>query len=75
MLTVDQAIAALQRAREEVGGEAPLLMADGLHVVKLPVGDDGCVYVCDLPQPGDEEEFARDLGGALNEVGIAMPPQ
>ena len=54
-MTLDEAIAALTDARAEVGGDAPLLMVDGLHVVRFPV-DDGVVYVCDLPQPGDEED-------------------
>jgi hypothetical protein len=68
-MTLNEAIEALEKARLEVGGEAELLMADGLHVVKfdvmeeesfqLPDGTDGhqdaCVYVCDSPQPGKEE--------------------
>jgi hypothetical protein len=58
-MTVNEAIEALTRARDEVGGDAPLLMADGLHVVDFPLVGDGCVYVCDVPQPEDDEE-ARD---------------
>jgi hypothetical protein len=54
-MNLNEAIAALERARDELGGEAPLLMADGLHVVKLPVGD-GAVYVSDSPQPGEEDK-------------------
>jgi hypothetical protein len=54
-MTLDEAILALTNARAEVGGEALLLMVDGLHVMKFPIGD-GCVYVSDLPQPGDEDE-------------------
>jgi hypothetical protein len=46
-LTIDEAIRALQRAREQVGGDAPLLMVDYLHVFRLPVGD-GCVFVSDV---------------------------
>jgi hypothetical protein len=55
-MNLDEAIEALTKARAEVGGDAPLLMADGLHVVSFQTGDDGAVYVCDLPQPGDEED-------------------
>jgi hypothetical protein len=54
-MTIDQAIRALTEARDKVGGDAPLLMADGLHVVKFPVGD-ACAYVCDLPQPEEAPE-------------------
>jgi hypothetical protein len=57
-MTLDEVIEALTRARGEVGGGAPLLMVDGLHVVDFPVRD-GVVYVCDMPQPGDEEFHAR----------------
>jgi hypothetical protein len=55
-MNLDEAIAVLTKARTKVGGDAPLLMADGLHVVSFPTGDDGAVYVCDLPQPGDDDE-------------------
>jgi hypothetical protein len=65
-MTIDEAIEALTEARDRVGGDAPLLMADGLHVVRLDVADDStlvygpCVYVCDLPQPGDDDEDPAD---------------
>jgi hypothetical protein len=59
-MNIDQAIAALTEARAEVGGAAPLLMADGLHVVKLP-GGNGCVYVSDRPLPeGEAESIVRE---------------
>jgi hypothetical protein len=64
-MTLDEAIAALTKARAEVGGEAPLLMADGLHVVSFDARkaapDIGfgpgtaAVHVSDSPQPEDEE--------------------
>jgi hypothetical protein len=81
-MTIDEAIAALAKAREEVGGDALLQMVDGLSVVKFdarpaevlprPDGDGeihlrACVYVCDRPQqPGDEDEF--DLEEAPTKV-------
>jgi hypothetical protein len=52
-MTIDEAIVALTEAREKVGSDAPLLMADGLDVVSLPIGE-GAVYVCDLPEDEDE---------------------
>lgn len=58
-MTVNEAIAALEAAKVEAGGEAPLLMVDGLHVIKFPVGD-GCVYVSDAPPPGDEQDEPDD---------------
>jgi hypothetical protein len=61
-MTVNDAIEALERARLEVGGEAPLLMVDGLQVVEFPLGD-CCVYVSDSPQPEPPEmSFETDLG-------------
>ena len=65
-MTLDEAIAALEKAKAEVGGDAPLLMADGLHVVKLPIGD-GCVYVSDSPQP---EEWVH----VCDYCGVEMVP-
>jgi hypothetical protein len=53
-MTVSEAITALEDARSKLGADAPLLMADGLHVVRFPLGSDGCVYVCDVPQPDHE---------------------
>jgi hypothetical protein len=34
-MTIDEAIRALTEARERMGGDAPLLMADELHVLRL----------------------------------------
>jgi hypothetical protein len=57
-LTIDGAIRALQRAREQVGGDAPLLMVDGLPVHRLEAWAQNwhragpCVYVSDAaPEP------------------------
>ena len=66
-MTVNEAIRALTEARDTVGSEAPLLMTDGPHVIKLPIGD-GCVYVRDVPQPEPAEEpegacWATSRGG------------
>jgi len=64
-MTIDEAIEALAEARDWVGGDAPLLMADGTPVVKFDVTDDNslthgpCVYVCDQPDDEDEEEGAN----------------
>jgi hypothetical protein len=56
-MTIHEAIVALTKARKELGGDALLLMADGLQVVDFPLGDD-CVYVSDVPQPeAEEQEF------------------
>lgn len=70
-MTINEALEALARAKAEIGGDAPLLMADGLHVVKLDVQPDpllvgGCVYVRDLPAGGDGEEE--------HEAGEPVPP-
>jgi hypothetical protein len=48
-LTVDRAIAALFRARDKVGGDAPLLMMDSLPVTRFPVAE-GVVFVSDAPE-------------------------
>ena len=79
-MTVNEAIRALTEARDKVGGDAPLLMADGLHVVSLLDGHhpgyiagEGppCVYVCDSPQPGsDEEMMEADARKALRRYGV-----
>jgi hypothetical protein len=53
-MTLHEAIEKLTELRGQLGGDAPLLMADGLHVVEFPAGD-GRVYVCDSPQPPDDE--------------------
>jgi hypothetical protein len=50
IMNIDEAIAALTKARAKVGGDAPLLMVDGLHVEQFPIGD-GCVYVSDPLEP------------------------
>jgi hypothetical protein len=49
-MTVEEAIRRLEKVRAEVGGEAPLLMVDGLPVCDFVVGKE-CewVYVTDLP--------------------------
>jgi hypothetical protein len=60
-LTIDGAIRALRQAREQVGGDAPLLMADGLPVYRLEAWaldiDDGgpFVYVSDLASEPDPQ--------------------
>jgi hypothetical protein len=48
-MTITEAIEALELARVELGGDAPLLMADGLHVLRLLTSDDStkAVYVSD----------------------------
>jgi hypothetical protein len=63
-MTINEAIRALDEAREELGGDAPLLMADGLPVRRLPFDRDcvnGAVYVSDLPpEPEDDEDPEED---------------
>ena len=52
-MTIDQAIAALQAARAVVGGDAPLLMADGKPLAGFDVVEDSfhvdgpALYLCD----------------------------
>jgi hypothetical protein len=55
--TIDTAIARLQELRQEQGGSAPLMMADGLPVVTLDAGtwyftDEPCVTVSDHSSGG-----------------------
>jgi hypothetical protein len=38
-MTINEAIAALEWARAEVGGEAPLLMADAQPIIEFEVAD------------------------------------
>jgi hypothetical protein len=66
-MTLDEAIAELNRAKAELGGNAPLLMADGLNVVSFNRGDDGCLYVCDVPQLEEDEE--EDGQSTFDEIG------
>ncbi len=49
-MTLDDAIMALTKHRETLGGDAPLRMADCLEVVSLDEVN-GVVYVFDVPQP------------------------
>jgi hypothetical protein len=60
-LSIDGAIRALQQARERVGGDAPLRMADELPVYSLnPHFHDGpAVYVCDVAPDGGGYEIVR----------------
>jgi hypothetical protein len=46
-MTVDEAIPALTQARERLGGNAPLVMADGLGVRLKACVTDCCVYATD----------------------------
>jgi hypothetical protein len=69
-MTLNQAIQELTEARDQIGGDAPLLMADYLHVVKFNVDDDdGAVFVCDVREDGStvrrgrEEEANYDPAG------------
>jgi hypothetical protein len=57
-MTVYEAIRALEAARGHVGGDAPLLLETGRHVVSFracyangPLAP--AVYACDFPQPED----------------------
>jgi hypothetical protein len=53
-MTVDEAIQALIAARKQVGGNAPLVMADWLGV-RIRVSQEGaCVYATDVDDAGDE---------------------
>jgi hypothetical protein len=54
-LSIDGAIKALTAARERLGDDAPLHMADQLTVYSFPIGD-GCLYVCDV---SDEDPDMR----------------
>jgi hypothetical protein len=65
-MTIDEAIAALQKARNEVGGEALLLMVDGLMVLRLipqmenSHSEGPCVYVSDYDEDGMERYPGED---------------
>jgi hypothetical protein len=54
-MTVTEAIEALTRLHDEGHGDAPLLTADGLPVVKFDLDADAdAVYISGRPQPGAE---------------------
>jgi hypothetical protein len=59
-MTVDEAITALQRAREMMGGEARLCLPDNAELISL-VADarHGTVYISDLPNPKLREVVAE----------------
>ncbi len=63
-MNLNEAIQALTEARDQLGGDAPLLMADGRDVVEFQMfEDDHCIYVSDVgglaPLMETEEEAAR----------------
>jgi hypothetical protein len=56
-MTVNEGIRQLSELRESVGGDAPLLMADGLDVTRFNLAGDGsCVFVSDAPSPEEDAE-------------------
>jgi hypothetical protein len=57
-MTVDEAIQVLTSSRELLGGDAPLVMADGLGARLEVSQSDGAIYVCDLDDDGGELEPA-----------------
>jgi len=59
-------------AREALGGDAPLPMADGTPVTGFPRGEDGVLSVTDLDQPSLAAITARGPGvPALPRDGFA----
>jgi hypothetical protein len=56
-LTIDEATRALLQAREQLGGDAPLLMADCLPVHFIVSHKEGCVFVSALDKDGEELEL------------------
>jgi hypothetical protein len=57
-MTVDEAIRALTLAREQLGGDAPLVMADGLGVRLVADTRQRCVYATDVAEDSQELEPA-----------------
>ena len=56
-LTIDEASRALAQAREQLGGDAPLVMADEMPVHFIVSRKDGCLFVSDLDADGQELEL------------------
>jgi hypothetical protein len=56
-VTIDQAITALQEARDKVGGDAPLLTTNGVRVGKMEPDPNGrpCVLLSAVPEPEPRE--------------------
>jgi hypothetical protein len=65
-LTIDRAIQALTEARAELGGEAPLLGADGMPFYCVIEGDDA-VLLTDFPM-----EDADDAPLAVLQDGVPI---
>jgi hypothetical protein len=57
-VTLNEAIAGLEHARQELGGDAELFMVDDLPVTQLSVIG-GCVYVTDASPEELAEEHAK----------------
>jgi hypothetical protein len=63
---------ALKRAREQLGGDAPVLTQSGLPVweVRATETDEGHnVYVCDLPDDEDDRRAGRTHFDLMAEAG------
>jgi hypothetical protein len=61
-MTIDEAIEILQRARRELGGKAPLLLADGCDASIFDgAHGEGVLYVCNLRRHWEEVEPETEL--------------
>jgi hypothetical protein len=71
-MTVNEAIQALTEARDQFGGNAVLKMADGMLLVKFDTShaSGGAIYLCDVPQPSDDEMMEAEARKALRLYGV-----
>jgi hypothetical protein len=61
-MTVDEAIRALTLAREQLGGDAPLMMVDENGVRLFADAEHGCVFATDFPAK-HRQKAGRQAGG------------
>jgi hypothetical protein len=73
-MTLDEAIAGLERAREALGGDAGLFMVDYLPVTEFSIIG-GCVFVTDAsPEELADENRTRDHIYVLTGDGVLEQP-